>query len=47
MGKIKRDVKNLLTRRVQFGLLSVPLWVVGAVFAARAIRDRRRRQLPA
>ncbi len=47
MGKIKGNVKSMLNRRVQFGLLSVPLWVVGAVFAVRAIRDRRRRQLPA
>ena len=41
--KVKDNVKGLLNQRVRFGLFSVPLWVAGAVFAARLIRDRRRR----
>ncbi|MEA2599976.1 MAG: hypothetical protein QOF89_968 [Acidobacteriota bacterium] len=39
---LKRNVKGLLTQRVRFGLFTVPLWVVGAVFLARRMRDRRR-----
>lgn len=42
--KLKGNVKGLLNQRVRFGLFSVPLWVAGAVYAARLIRDRRRRQ---
>jgi hypothetical protein len=41
--KLKNNVKGLLNRRVQFGFLTVPLWVAGAVYAAKLIRDRRRR----
>ena len=41
--KLKSNVKGILNQRVRFGLFSVPLWVAGAVFAARLIRDRRRR----
>jgi hypothetical protein len=41
--KLKNDVKGLLNRRVQFGFLTVPLWVAGAVYAAKLLRDRRRR----
>jgi hypothetical protein len=41
--KLKNNVKGLLNRRVQFGFLTVPLWVAGAVYAAKVIRDRRRR----
>ena len=40
---LKRNVKGVLNQRVRFGLFSVPLWVAGAVYAARLIRDRRRR----
>ena len=42
MSKIKSGVKGLLTQRVRMGLFTVPLWVVGAVFLARRLRDRRR-----
>ena len=42
MAKLKSNVKGLLNQRVRFGLFTVPLWVVGAVFLARKIRDRRR-----
>lgn len=42
MGKIKRNVKGLLNTRVRMGLFTVPLWVVGAVYMARRLRDRRR-----
>jgi hypothetical protein len=38
----KKNVKGLLNQRVRLGLFTVPLWVVGAVFLARRIRDRRR-----
>ena len=41
--KMKNNVKGLLNRRVQVGFFTVPLWVAGAVFAAKMIRDRRRR----
>ena len=41
--KVKKNVKGLLNRRVQVGMFTVPLWVAGAVFAAKLIRDRRRR----
>ena len=41
--KLKNNVKGLLNRRVQLGFLTVPLWVAGAVYAAKALRDRRRR----
>lgn len=46
MAKVKnfkRHAKGVLNQRVRFGLFSVPLWVAGAVYAARLIRDRRRR----
>jgi hypothetical protein len=42
MGKLKTNVKGVLNQRVRFGLFTVPLWVVGAVFLARWVRDRRR-----
>ena len=41
--KVKKNVKGLLNHRVQLGFLTVPLWVAGAVYAAKLIRDRRRR----
>jgi hypothetical protein len=42
MGKLKRNVKSVLNQRVRMGLFTVPLWVVGAVYLARRVRDRRR-----
>jgi hypothetical protein len=42
---LKSNVKGVLNQRVRVGLFSVPLWVAGAVFAARMLRDRRRRQV--
>lgn len=42
MAKIKSNVKGLLNTRVRMGLFTVPIWVVGAVFLARKLRDRRR-----
>ncbi|HSG41134.1 MAG TPA: hypothetical protein VLE27_15960 [Thermoanaerobaculia bacterium] len=41
-ANLKSNVKGLLTQRVRMGLFTVPLWVVGAVFVARKLRDRRR-----
>lgn len=41
--KLKKNMKGLLNRRVQVGFFTVPLWVAGAVFAAKLLRDRRRR----
>ena len=41
--KVKKNVKGLLNRRVQLGFFTVPLWVAGAVYAAKLLRDRRRR----
>jgi hypothetical protein len=48
MAKVKNlkgNVKGLLNQRVRFGLFSVPLWVAGAVYAARVIRERRRQRV--
>lgn len=42
MAKLKGNVKSLLSQRVRMGFLTVPLWVVGAVWVARKLRDRRR-----
>jgi len=42
MGKVKSNVKGLLNQRVRVGLFTVPLWIVGALFLARMLRDRRR-----
>ncbi len=42
MSELKSNVKGLLNQRVRVGLLTVPLWVVGALFLARRLRDRRR-----
>jgi hypothetical protein len=42
MGKLKSNVKSVLNQRVRMGLFTVPLWVVGAVYLARRVRDRRR-----
>ena len=44
MKKLKKNVKGLMNQRVRLGVLSVPLWVAGAVYAVRLLRDRRRRQ---
>ena len=41
-ANLKSNAKGLLTQRVRMGLFTVPLWVVGAVFVARKLRDRRR-----
>ena len=41
-ANLKANVKGLLNRRVRMGLFTVPLWVVGAVFVARKLRNRRR-----
>ena len=42
MGKLKKNVKGVLNQRVRVGLFTVPLWVLGALFLARKLRDRRR-----
>jgi hypothetical protein len=45
MGKMKKvasGAKGILNQRVRMGLFTVPLWVVGALFVARKLRDRRR-----
>jgi ABC-type uncharacterized transport system permease subunit len=42
---LKRNVKGVLNQRVRLGLFSVPLWVAGAVYAAKLIRDRRRQHV--
>jgi hypothetical protein len=44
-AKLKKNVKGLLNRRVQVGFLTVPLWVAGAIYAAKLLRDRRRRHV--
>jgi hypothetical protein len=42
MAKLTRNVKSLMNRPVRMGFLTVPLWVVGAVYLAKKLRDRRR-----
>lgn len=42
MSKLKKNVKGVLNQRVRVGLFTVPLWVLGALFLARKLRDRRR-----
>lgn len=42
MKKVKSGVKDVLSQRVRMGLFTVPLWMVGVVFVARKLRDRRR-----
>jgi hypothetical protein len=42
MSKIKKNVKSVLNQKARIGFFSVPLWVVGAVYLTRYIRDRRR-----
>lgn len=42
MSKIKKNVKSVLNQKARIGFFTVPLWVVGAVYLARHIRDRRR-----
>ena len=38
---LKKNVKGVLNQRVRLGFFTVPLWVVGAVFLARRLRNRR------
>lgn len=47
MASWKRNVKGILSQRVRLGFLSVPLWVAGAVFLARTLRNRRQQRLAA
>jgi hypothetical protein len=44
MKKARSGVKGVLNQRVRMGFFTVPLWVVGAVFLAKAVRNRRRQQ---
>jgi hypothetical protein len=44
MKKVKSGVKGVLNQRVRMGFFTVPLWVVGAVYLTRVIRNRRRQQ---
>lgn len=44
MKKVKSGVKGVLSQRVRMGFFTVPLWVVGAVYVAKMMRDRRRQQ---
>lgn len=39
---LNQNVKGVLTKKVRFGFFTVPVWVVGAVFLTRWVRDRRR-----
>jgi hypothetical protein len=43
MARIKRNVKGLLNQPVRIGFMTVPLWVLGAVFLGRKLMARRRR----
>jgi hypothetical protein len=44
MKQVKSTVKGVLNQKVRLGLFSVPLWVVGVVVVAKAVRARRREQ---
>ncbi len=44
MKKVKSGAKKVLNQRVRMGFFTVPLWVVGAVYLAKMLRDRRRQQ---
>lgn len=44
MKQVKSTVKSVLNQKVRLGLFSVPLWVVGVVVVAKAVRARRREQ---
>ena len=44
MAKLsKTKVKGLLNQPVRMGFMTVPLWVVGAVFLYKQIKARRHR----
>ena len=44
MAKLsKAKVKGLLNQPVRMGFMTVPLWVVGAVFLFRHLKARRQR----
>ena len=43
MAKIKRNLKGLANQRVRMGFFTVPLWVLGAVYLARYVKNRRTR----
>jgi hypothetical protein len=45
MKKVKSGVKGVLNQRVRMGFFTVPLWVVGAVYVGKMIRDRRRQKV--
>ncbi|HEX2644338.1 MAG TPA: hypothetical protein VHU81_15185 [Thermoanaerobaculia bacterium] len=47
MAKWNRNVKGILNQRVRLGFLSVPLWVAGAVFLARTVKNRRQQRIAA
>jgi hypothetical protein len=40
--KLPSNVKGLLNQRVRVGLFTVPVWVMGGLFLAKYLRDRRR-----
>lgn len=42
MGMIARKTKKVLNSQVRVGFLTVPLWVAGALFVAKKLRDRKR-----
>lgn len=44
MAKLsKAKVKGLLNQPVRMGFMTVPLWVLGAVFLFKRLRSRRHR----
>jgi hypothetical protein len=47
MGKIKRNVKGIANQRVRMGFFTVPLWLFGAVYLARMLKNRRSGRAPA
>lgn len=45
MPKLKANMKGLLNHRVRMGFFTVPLWVVGAVYLAKMVKNRRQHRL--
>ena len=41
--KLKRNVKGIANQRVRLGVFTVPLWLFGAIYLVRYIKNRRQR----
>ncbi len=41
LDRIKRDVAGVLTQKVRFGFITVPLWLLATLLVLRQVRRRR------